>query len=83
MKINLIPIGNSKGVRLPKTVIEQCGFADRVELRVINGEVILSPARSAREGWDTAFEQAASTGDDTLLIPDDLAHDWDESEWTW
>ena len=29
------------------------------------------------------FEAMAKTGDDTLLFPDDMAHDWDEAEWAW
>ena len=83
MKVDLVSIGNSKGIRIPRSVIEQCGFGDRLDMRVAEGKLVLTPARNPREGWDAAFERMAAAGDDTLLMPDDLEHSWDDEEWTW
>mgnify|MGYP002626526158 CR=1 FL=1 len=83
MKAKLIAIGNSKGVRLPRAVIDECGFGEEIELRVERGTVVLAPARGAREGWDDAFRGMAAEGDDAPLLPDRLEHDWDEEEWEW
>jgi len=83
MKAKLIAIGNSKGIRIPRSVIKQCGFDDEVEMRVDQGVVVLAPSRAPREGWDTAFERMAAAGDDSLLVPDTLQHTWDEEEWEW
>ena len=83
MKIKLISIGNSKGIRIPRSVIEQCGFSDQIEMRVGNGVVELTRTRETREDWEAEFEAMAKTGDDTPLFPDDMAHDWDEAEWAW
>lgn len=83
MKVNLVSIGNSKGIRIPRSVIKQCGFGDQVEMRVDDGVVVLAPTRSLREGWDVAFGEMSAAGDDTLLLPDDIAHEWDETEWEW
>ncbi len=83
MKANLIRIGNSKGIRIPKGIIEQCGFADHVELQVEGDRLIVMPARVAREGWDVAFETMAEQEDDALLLPQDLEHSFDEEEWKW
>jgi antitoxin MazE len=83
MKVKLVPIGNSKGVRIPRSVIQECAFGDEVDLSVKNGAVVLAPARQAREGWDKAFAKATKGKDQELLVPDDLAHSWDEEEWTW
>jgi antitoxin MazE len=83
MKVNLIPIGNSKGVRLPRSVIKECGFGEQIEMRVEHGSVVLAPARGTREGWDAAFRKMAANQDDALLIPDSLAHEWDTEEWEW
>ena len=83
MKVNLISIGNSKGVRLPKSVIRECGFGEQVEMRVTKGVVVLATAHALREGWNNAFEGMAASGDDALHLPDTLSHDWDEEEWEW
>jgi antitoxin MazE len=83
MKADLVRIGNSQGVRIPKTVIEECGFVGRVELRIEGNSLIITPARAPREGWDDAFARMAERGDDVLLLPDDLEHAFDETEWEW
>ncbi len=83
MKVNLISIGNSKGVRIPRSIIKACGFGEQVEMRVSEGMVVLTPARNLREGWNRAFERMAAAGDDALLVPESLAHEWDEEEWEW
>ncbi len=81
MKVNLVSIGNSKGVRLPRSVIKECKFGDQVEMRVGDGVVVLARAREARTGWDDAFEKMTAAGDDALIVPDHLDHQWDEEEW--
>ncbi len=83
MKVNLVSIGNSKGIRIPRSIIKACGFGEQVEMRVREGMVVLTPARDLREGWNRAFERLAAAGDDTLLVPESLAHEWDEAEWEW
>jgi len=50
MKAKLIPIGNSKGVRIPASVIKACGLSDELEMHVENGVILLAPARHVREG---------------------------------
>jgi antitoxin MazE len=81
MKVKLIPIGNSKGVRLPRLVIEECGFGEQIERRVELGSVVLARARGTREGWDAAFQKMAANRDDTLRIPDSLDHESNAAEW--
>lgn len=59
MKIALVAIGNSKGVRLPKAVLEQTGFTEAAELTIENGRIVLTPSRVVRAGWATSFAAAA------------------------
>ncbi len=66
MLVPLIRIGNSKGVRLPKTVIEQAGLKDEIELEVKDGKVILSSAKPSRAGWEAAAQACHEAGDDDL-----------------
>ncbi len=81
MKVNVVRIGNSRGIRIPKAVMDHCGFVEAVEMTVKGKEVILAPARKLRAGWDDAFAAMAGRGDDRLLI--DPATQWDEKEWRW
>lgn len=67
MKTNIIRIGNSKGIRLPKAVLEQCRLHDEVELEVKDDRIIVRPAQAPRRGWNQAFSRMAKKGDDTLL----------------
>jgi antitoxin MazE len=83
MKVNLIRIGNSKGVRIPASVIKECGFDEEIEMRVEQGVIVLSPLRGVRQGWDAAFEKMAAAGDDAALIADTLETGFDSEEWTW
>lgn len=83
MKINIIQIGNSQGIRLPKSVISQCGFKDTIEAEIKDGKLILSPIQEPRVGWREAFEAMAKAGDDELLHPEVFGLSSDDDEWTW
>ncbi len=84
MKTTIVKIGNSRGVRIPKPVFEQCEFEDEVEMEVRNHELIIRCSHLSREGWDAAFQAMAKHKDDSLL--DRVAESrvkWDEEEWEW
>ena len=83
MKAELIRIGNSQGIRIPKPLIEQCGLGKSVELTVKDNVLTISPERAVRAGWEDAFKAMAAAGDDAALLPDDVTSDWDETEWEW
>ncbi len=81
MKARLVPIGNSRGIRIPKAILEQCEMSDEIELEVEGQQIILRPAeRRPREGWREAAARMVAAGDDELLIPDmfedDISVDW-------
>lgn len=80
MEISLISIGNSKGIRLPKALIEQYGLQDSIELILEKGFIILRPRKKIREGWEKAFSKMHEQGDDKLLI-DDVFNEEDFEEW--
>ncbi len=56
MKVAIIPIGNSKGIRIPKPMLEQCRFGKSVEIEVENNRLILRPVGRPRSGWEDAFK---------------------------
>ncbi len=82
MKTELIRIGNSRGIRIPKPLIEQCGLRDAVELRVENERIIISPERMPREGWKEQFQAAGPSAADELLLETGTS-EFDRKEWQW
>lgn len=83
MKTDLIRIGNSRGIRIPKPLIEECGLGDTVELRVENARLIISPERQPRAGWAEAFRAAGASESDELILAEMPANDFDSKEWKW
>lgn len=60
-------VGNSRGIILPKAILEQCHFEETVNLKVIEGGLVITPVHKRRAGWEQAFKDAE---------PDD-------KEWVW
>jgi antitoxin MazE len=83
MKVDLIRIGNSRGVRIPKPLIEQVGLGTTVELRVENDCLVISPERHPRHGWREAFRSAGTTVNDELLLESSKPSEFDRKEWKW
>lgn len=82
MKTKIIQIGNPQGIRIPKTIIEQCGFDNSVDMEVIDGSLILTLIKRVRERWSESFREMAANGVDKLLIDDAISTVEDEN-WKW
>ena len=78
----IVRIGNSRGIRIPRALLEQAGLADEVEMMVEGNKLILQSAHATRQGWDSLFARMAEHGDDHLLNEIYATH-WDNEEWTW
>jgi len=83
VKTELVRIGNSRGIRIPKPIIEQCGLGDRVEMRVEEDRLVISSERLPRQGWDEAFRAAGPAEGDELLLPSVPPNKFDREEWKW
>ena len=70
MEISIVQIGNSKGIRLSKTILEQYQIGDKVELVLGEGFLMIKPIKKPREGWEEALREMHENGEDELLIPD-------------
>jgi antitoxin MazE len=81
MKSRLVRIGNSRGVRLPKAIIEQAGLGDEIEVLVEDRGVVIVSARRPRAGWAEAARRlkAESRG----LLDPPTATRFEETEWQW
>lgn len=80
MDLSVIRIGNSKGIRLSKTILERYNIKDTVELIMEKGYIILKPKTEPRKGWEKAFKRMHEKGDDQLLM-DDVFMDEDLEAW--
>ncbi len=70
MDISIVQIGNSKGFRLSKTILEKYNIQDKVELIFEKGYIILKPKSSPRKNWEKAFKKMHENGDDKALMAD-------------
>lgn len=81
MELSVINIGNSKGIRLSKTILEKYNISDKIELILERGYIILKPKTEPRKDWEKAFKKMHNNGDDQLLI-DDIFEDDIFEEWS-
>lgn len=80
MRINLVKIGNSRGLRLPKAVIESCGIETSVNLEIRGRELIIRPTESPRAHWEDALVKNPDV--ETWTEWESLSPSSDD-EWTW
>jgi antitoxin MazE len=84
MKAAIVKIGNSRGIRIPKPVFEQCGFTDEVELEVENHRLVVRSISLPRANWEESFSLMAKKGEDVLQSENEtISNDWDGTEWEW
>jgi antitoxin MazE len=81
MEVSIIPIGNSKGIRFSKTILEKYNIKESVEVTLEEDCMVIKPVHTPRKGWDEAFSKMLENGEDQLLIPDFFA-DENHEEWT-
>ncbi len=82
MVVSVVQIGNSRGVRLPKAILDQLEISDKLDMEVENSRIILKPiSRQVRQGWDAAFQEMGERGADALILPEEPeSKDFD---WEW
>jgi len=83
VKTRIVKIGNSQGIRIPKLLLDQVGFAEDIELEVQDNRIVIRSAHPARFGWEDQFKIMAEQEDDQLIDESFLATSWDEEEWEW
>jgi antitoxin MazE len=80
MEVSVIKIGNSKGIRLSKTLLDKYNIQDTVEVILEKGQIVIKPLSRPRKGWEKAFKKMADNGDDRMLI-NDVFDDENLEEW--
>jgi antitoxin MazE len=82
IQTRIVKIGKFQGIRIPKSLLEQIGISEAVEIEVQGDRIVIRAATKPRAGWEEAFAKMAEQHDDVLL--DDITHtEWEENEWQW
>lgn len=80
METSIVKIGNSKGLRLSKTILEKYNIKDKVVLILEKEQIVLKPIDTPRQNWEKAFKKMIRKKDDTMLI-DGVFEDESLEEW--
>jgi len=82
VRSKVVKIGNSRGIRIPRSMLEQAGLTEEVELSVQGDKLIIQSAHMPRRGWEAQFHEMAEVVDDRLL-DETIPTRWEEEEWEW
>ena len=82
MIIDIVKIGNSQGIRIPKSILQECGITKKIDLEVKGHDICLKPV-NPRVGWEKAFKKMRDNEDDQLLIDDTIDLDNEGEDWEW
>lgn len=82
MKTQIIQIGNSQGIRIPKVLLEESGIAGDVDVKLHPEGIIIRNAQRPRADWDAAFKKMAEN-DDEELTETSVSTEFDKKEWQW
>jgi antitoxin MazE len=82
IRSKIVKIGNSRGIRIPRTLLEQAGLSTEVEITVENNNLIIHPVCNPRYKWETKFKVMADQGDDSLYDAPGSTQ-WEQDEWEW
>jgi antitoxin MazE len=80
IQTQIVEIDNSQGIRIPKSLLEQIGISEAVEIEVHGDRIVIRAALKPRAGWEEAFAKMAEQHDDVLL-DDVTTTEWEELEW--
>ena len=82
MRAQIVQIGNSQGLRIPKVLLEESGIRGEVELEICPDGILIRNVSKPRSGWDAEFRLLADHDDDQPAIKH--TETWFESkEWQW
>lgn len=81
MKAQIIQIGNSQGIRIPKAILEESKISGEVELEVCADGILVRNIKKPRGDWDAAFKALADADDDQPLTANPT--DFEKKDWQW
>jgi len=82
MKAQIIQIGNSQGIRIPKALLQETGISGDVELEVHAEGILIKNVNMPRSDWDDKF-RAAAEFDDDIANDGRVSTEFEKKEWQW
>ena len=82
MRSRIVRIGNSRGIRLPKALLDEAQLTDQIELQAAPGRIVIRNANRPRAGWAVAARLMRERNEDRLLDPPTTTR-FDEQQWKW
>jgi antitoxin MazE len=83
MRANIIQIGNSQGIRIPKVLLQESGIKGEVELEIHQDGILLRNISKPRAEWDRVFQSLRETDDDVALAEAVTSGEFETREWQW
>ena len=83
MRTNIVRIGNSQGLRIPKLILKQTGLSGEVDLIVDGDQLIIKNANHPRSDWNAVFAKMDQDEQQYLMESTVNLSSWDEQEWEW
>jgi antitoxin MazE len=81
-KTRIVRIGNSRGFRVPKVLLDQAQLPDEVELLAEPGRIVVQGIRRPRTGW-AGVARAMSEAGHEMLLDEPTATRFDREGWEW
>ena len=81
MRAQIIRIGNSQGIRIPKTLLQDGKISGEVELELHEAGILIRSLQKPRATWDVAFRAISDADDDQSLS--DAPTEFEKKEWQW
>jgi len=83
MKAQIVQIGNSQGIRIPKILLEESGIRGDVELEICPDGILIRNVSKPRSDWDAKFKALAEHDDDVAAADIPTSSQFETREWQW
>jgi antitoxin MazE len=83
MKAQIVQIGNSQGIRIPKVLLEESGIQGEVDLEICEEGILIRNVSKPRAEWDRQFKAFGEADDDVPADDVSVLSEFESREWQW
>jgi antitoxin MazE len=82
IELKIVAIGNSRGVRLPREIIERYAIKDTIVLEIHKDALVFRNKRDKRLSWEDTFKEMAREREDWSDFEGTVADGWTSASTT-